>query len=74
MMKFDKPYSAKLADVWSLGILAFILLTGRFPFYAPKPVQLARMIRQNQWSFKSTDKLSRSGLSLKNALFTQTNC
>lgn len=69
MMRFDKPYSAKSADIWSLGILLFVLLTGRFPFYAQKPNILARMIRLGQWSFRPTDRISRSGNLFNEVIF-----
>lgn len=71
MMRFDKPYSAKSADIWSLGILLFFLLTGRFPFYAQKPQILARMIRMGQWSFSPTDRISRSARLLVYGLIRQ---
>lgn len=34
-----KPYTYK-ADIWSIGVLIFLLLTGGYPFYARGKAQL----------------------------------
>lgn len=44
-----KPkYSGRAADMWSLGILLFVLLLGRYPFYDSTPFGLFMKIRQCQ--------------------------
>ena len=57
----SKVYRAQPADVWSLGVLCFVLCTGRWPFCEERPLLLARRIRQCQFAFKPTDVVSRSG-------------
>jgi tribbles-like protein len=41
----DSPYSGRAADVWSLGVILFTMLLGRYPFHDADPVALFRAIR-----------------------------
>ena len=39
-----RPYNPELADVWSLGILLYQLITGTLPFKSQKDLELIRLI------------------------------
>ncbi|KAL0961711.1 hypothetical protein UPYG_G00330710 [Umbra pygmaea] len=41
-------YSGKQADVWSLGVMLFTMLVGRYPFHDPDPATLFSKIRRGQ--------------------------
>lgn len=43
-----ETYSGKAADVWSLGVVLFVMLLGRYPFFDQNPAQLFAKIRQAQ--------------------------
>ena len=47
-----KPYS-KNVDCWSIGIIAYILLFGKLPFYDKDKSTLKRIITENQPKYKS---------------------
>ncbi|XP_038615996.1 tribbles homolog 1 [Tachyglossus aculeatus] len=42
-------YSGKSADVWSLGVMLFTLLVGRYPFHDLDPTALFSKIRRGQF-------------------------
>ncbi|KAM4630275.1 tribbles homolog 1 [Polymixia lowei] len=42
------PYSGKMADIWSLGVMLYTMLVGRYPFHDPDPATLFSKIRRGQ--------------------------
>lgn len=45
----DAGYSGKLADVWSLGVMLYTMLVGRYPFHDSQPLALFGKIRRGQF-------------------------
>ncbi|XP_030645278.1 tribbles homolog 1 [Chanos chanos] len=51
-------YSGKQADAWSMGVMLYTMLVGRYPFHDPDPATLFSKIRRGQYCLPE-------GLSLK---------
>jgi len=46
----DSTYSGRAADVWSLGVVLYTMLVGRYPFHDADPISLFRLIRQCRYT------------------------
>lgn len=53
----ETKYSGKSADCWSLGVILFTMLAGRYPFHDPNPSCLIGKIRRGL--FQVPNSLSR---------------
>ena len=51
-----KEYSGASADVWALGVILYILLTGKLPFSAAYEGDLVRKIQKCKYVWPSTLK------------------
>lgn len=49
----DKGYDGKLADIWSMGVILFVLLSGYLPFDEPNMTDLFKKISTATYSFPS---------------------
>lgn len=52
----EGDYSGRGADMWSLGVILFTMLSGRYPFYATSPSTLFAMIKSG--NYQTPDDLS----------------
>jgi len=53
-MLTDSTYAGRAADSWSLGVMLYTLLLGRFPFNDPDPIPLLRKIRRGIYTVPDT--------------------
>ena len=53
----EQAYSAK-ADIWSLGVLTFVLVAGRYPFECHTKQELLWKVRRGEFRFPSDLKVS----------------
>ena len=65
-------YDGQLADVWSLGVLIYVMLAGRFPFQGATRAELSRNVLRG--SFASPSGLSREPESLLRRVLVRARC
>jgi tribbles-like protein len=56
ILNTTESYSGKAADIWSLGVMLYTMLVGRYPFHDTEPAALFKKIRRGQ--YKIPDSVS----------------
>ncbi len=64
-----EKYIAQFSDIWSLGVLLFVMLFGRFPFRAKKQEELFREINEANVNFPEDIQISENTKNLIRKIF-----
>ena len=59
-IKTREGWELKKSDMWTIGVIAYVLVTGRPPFWGRENKEIIRKIVRSQVRFPSTIKLSES--------------
>jgi serine/threonine protein kinase len=59
-----REYNGQAADVWALGVILFILLTGKLPFFGDFEQDLYRKIQAAKYTYPQTSPNDKDPLSL----------
>ena len=54
ILNAGRSYSGRAADIWSLGVMLYTILVGRYPFHDADPTALFCKIRRGQFSIPQT--------------------
>ena len=54
ILNTNESYSGRAADSWSLGVMLYTMLIGRYPFHDTEPSALFGKIRRGQYSIPDT--------------------
>ncbi|XP_074656078.1 tribbles homolog 2-like [Tubulanus polymorphus] len=54
ILHMNKNYSGKSADIWSLGVMLYTMLVGRYPFHDNEPSILFSKIRRGHYTIPDT--------------------
>ena len=57
---YPRPYNAQAADMWGLGVVLFMLMTGYYPFYARTPKDFFQRVKFRKFSY-SIEKVPAPG-------------
>ena len=63
-LALKKDHYGPPTDIWAMGVMLFIMITGRLPFYGDFEDDLYRRISTGKFKFPNDCKISNSAMSL----------